>query len=93
MPTIKTKGRYPQKNWQKWYGCTICGGEWTGDSDAVGVTEKQGFGMKYPESETVVGDDGQRYCLAHYKAKYYIKHLREAEVNIDEDRGDEIDFD
>jgi hypothetical protein len=95
MPKIQIpRAKYPSKGWQKWYGCVLCGGQWTEDSDATGTTdEKQGFGRLYSEADTVVAEDGKRYCLGHFRAKYHIKYLNEAEVDInDDDRGDEIDF-
>ena len=95
MSKIKPKYRYPSRNFEKWYGCELCGGEWTEATDAEGAPngELQGFGILYREADTVVAEDGKRYCRWHYRSKYYIKNLNEAKIDIDEDnRGDEIDF-
>lgn len=97
MAQVRPKPSYPRGFHNKWYGCSMCGGQWTEDSEAQDsdgntLSESVGWGMLYKESETVVGKDGIRRCVWHHRAKYYIKSLKDAKVDIDEDRGDEIKF-
>ena len=93
MPLIRPQPSYPRDWHQRWYGCVTCGGQWTEDSDAVGVDEQVGWGMLYREADTVIGEDGQRRCVWHHRAKYYIKAIHDAEVDFDEnERGDEVKF-
>jgi len=39
----------------------------------------------YPESMTVVAEDGHRYCLDHYHWRFYHKHIDEVEIDITDD--------
>lgn len=39
----------------------------------------------YPESMTVVGDAGHRYCIDHYHWRFYHRELDEVEIDITDD--------
>ena len=43
--------------------------------------------LMYPESDTIVAEDGRRYCKAHYNWRFNRRNVDAAEINIEDNLG------